>query len=212
MEQLLRPTYPGQMSLIGRNLNNVVLVLDLSRPEGLNLVTESIKAYVSRGIPVRFGLVPQVGADDGPPAMVASVLWYLVEVVGRSQAMGFLSQVSSVLLRPLILLFDSRSRSVFDQLATHGDVTVDALRKSYSKLAMQSVRSEGGPLASFEEVVTGPLAIQLLEQARAYTKRLGVSLPSTRSANFGAFFLNGAYFVIDDVRFALLLVSPPTLL
>ena len=73
------------MSLIGRNLNNVVLVLDLSRPASLYLVTESIKTYVSRGIPVRFGLVPQVAADvDAPATLVASVTWYLIEIDRKS--------------------------------------------------------------------------------------------------------------------------------
>ena len=86
------------MSQIGRNLNNVVLVLDLARPAALNLVTESVKMYVSRGIPVRFGLVPQVATEgEHPSTAVASCLWYLVDIIGRSKTMAFLSAVRSAL-------------------------------------------------------------------------------------------------------------------
>ncbi|KAK4698563.1 UDP-glucose:glycoprotein glucosyltransferase, partial [Phenoliferia sp. Uapishka_3] len=177
IKDLLRPVYPGQMSLIGRNLNNIVLVLDLARPESLNLITESVKLYVSRGIPIRFGVVPQVGADTEPSTMVASMTWYLVEMIGRSKTMDFLAE-----------------------LAMAGtEVTEEALRATYGRIAMQNMHPAGGPLATFEEVLEGPAAKLKVAQALAYTKRLGVVLPTTPSINFGAFFLNGAYFIIDDV-------------
>lgn len=93
VREILKPVYPGQMNLVARNMNNVVLVLDLSRPESLRLIAESVRTYVSRGIPVRFGLVPQVGEIGDITTSVAQVIWYLVENAGRSNAMGFLDSV-----------------------------------------------------------------------------------------------------------------------
>jgi UDP-glucose:glycoprotein glucosyltransferase len=84
------------MNLIGRNLNNVVFVLDLSQPAALALLTNNVRQFISRGIPVRFGVVPQVGAageNGNVSTMVAQVLWYLVEAVGRAPAMGFCGDV-----------------------------------------------------------------------------------------------------------------------
>ncbi|KAL8279773.1 hypothetical protein RQP46_007868 [Phenoliferia psychrophenolica] len=176
--ELLRPVYPGQMSQIGRNLNNVVLVLDLARPASLLLVTESVKAFVSRGIPVRFGLVPQVSAIDeaDPSTAVASAMWYLVDMIGRSKTMAFLTTLAS----------------------TGRDVTLDDVQSAYQQLAMQNSHPAGGPLASFDDVLHGPGSRLKLDQALQYTRRLGVALPTTPSATCGAFFLNGAYFVVDD--------------
>ena len=64
---------------------------------------------------------------------------------------------------------------------------------------MQNSHPAGGPLASFDELVGGPGSRLKIDQALHYTERLGVALPSVPSTSFGAFFLNGAYFIIDDV-------------
>jgi UDP-glucose:glycoprotein glucosyltransferase len=87
------------MHQIARNLNNVVFLLDLTQPNTIGLITNSIKTFIARGLPIRFGIVPIVSeeADDGAvEAHVAQVLWYLVDAVGRSPAMNFLAQVRSI--------------------------------------------------------------------------------------------------------------------
>lgn len=93
LREMLQPTYPGQMNLVARNLHNVVLVVDLSKIEHLLLISESIREFITRGIPVRFGLVPQFGKHDEISTMVAQVVWYLTDVVGRSPVMKLMSEV-----------------------------------------------------------------------------------------------------------------------
>lgn len=97
---MLQPTYPGQMNRVARNLHNVVLVLDLSRIDSLKLISETIRDFVARGIPVRFGLVPQVGKDSDISTMMAQTMWYLTDAAGRSAVMKLFSDVRL----PLFLL------------------------------------------------------------------------------------------------------------
>ncbi|KAM0749302.1 hypothetical protein T439DRAFT_327029 [Meredithblackwellia eburnea MCA 4105] len=178
LKDLLRPVYPGQMNLLARNLHNLVLILDFSRPDHLRLITESVKTYVSRGIPVRFGVVPLLaprgGAEvDDLSEKMGAVTWYLVDTVGRGGTMGFLSKLAA--------LGDSMSLST--------------LTSAYTNLASQSTHPEGGPLAKFEEIFELESTKERLEKAREYGTRLGVTGGQGKE---GAFFLNGAYFVIDD--------------
>lgn len=198
---MLRPVYPGQMNLIRRNLNTVIFVLDFSQPAALMLLSGNIRQFVSRGIPLRFGAVPQVDSvarEDDISAQVAQVLWYVVDAVGRVQGMTLLGDVSVVLFRELHLEAD-RIRL---QLALSGDrVSAQTLRRLYEQLAMQSVHISGGPLATFDEVIKGvdveaTAFNSRLSKARAYTKRLAVE----REPNsLGSFFLDGAHFKLDDV-------------
>ncbi|KAK4048009.1 killer toxin resistant protein [Microbotryomycetes sp. JL201] len=81
-QELLRPVYPGQMNLVRRNLNNVVFVLDLSQPSNLMLLAENVRQFVSRGVPIRFGFVPQTRVDETSQHIsdaVARTIWYLVD-------------------------------------------------------------------------------------------------------------------------------------
>lgn len=94
---MLRPVYPGQMNLIRRNLNTVIFVLDFSQPTALALIAENVRNFVARGIPLRFGVVPQIKTVEDPTdvsAKVAQVLWYVVDKLGRAPAMALLGDVS----------------------------------------------------------------------------------------------------------------------
>lgn len=89
------------MNLIARNLFNAVLVLDLTHLDALSLVADTVAQYVSRGVPLRMGLVPIVADVDAPeevqlPTEVANAFWYLIEKVGRARTMAFLGQVSLI--------------------------------------------------------------------------------------------------------------------
>ncbi|GAA6009058.1 hypothetical protein JCM11491_005730 [Sporobolomyces phaffii] len=184
VRDLLRPTYPGSMNLVARNLNNVVFVLDLSRPSSLVLVAQNIKQFINRGIPVRFGLVPLVGEDDESiETEMAQVVWYLIEAAGRGPTIRFLLD---------ILEATSTSR-----------VTPDLLRRAYTRLFLQSRTSETGPLAPFASVLAGSHAasdpsISRLARTKGYLRRLGVPLATGQDTPAEAFFLNGAHFPIDE--------------
>lgn len=75
-------------------MNQLILVLDFSTPEASALITQLVSVYVSRGIPIQFGLVPLMGEAAHPSTLVGKVLWYLVDTGGRAIAMSFLEEVS----------------------------------------------------------------------------------------------------------------------
>ncbi|GAA5977891.1 hypothetical protein JCM11641_006101, partial [Rhodosporidiobolus odoratus] len=187
VKDLLRPTYPGSMSLIARNLNNVIFILDLSQPNAVALITEDVKQFVSRGIPVRFGIVPLVADDEeAVETQVAQVLWYLVDALGRMPAMNFLSDL---------------------QLASPTfPITPELLRKFYSRIAATQPHVEGGPLASYEEIQRGvgqkaTSAQSRLSKTREYLRRLGIQLATGQAegkTSLGSFITNGAYNPIDE--------------
>jgi UDP-glucose:glycoprotein glucosyltransferase len=198
---MLRPVYPGQMNLIRRNLNSVVFVLDFSEPSALMLLSENIRQFVSRGIPLRFGVVPQVDSiapENDVSAKVAQVLWYVVDAVGRVPAMTLLGDVSLFFLH----LRTCELTIPLSQLALSGNlVSEPILSRLYEQLAMQSVHISGGPLATFDEVIKGvdveaTAFNSRLSKARAYIKRLAVE---REPKSLGSFFLDGAHFKLDDV-------------
>ena len=87
------------MNLVAKNLNNVVFILDLAQPSSLVLVAQNLKQFITRGIPVRFGLVPLVSADEtAVETELAKVVLYLVETAGRGATIRFLQDVSSSVL------------------------------------------------------------------------------------------------------------------
>jgi UDP-glucose:glycoprotein glucosyltransferase len=64
----MRGLYPGQFHSLRRNLNNIVLVLDLSSPASLHFITVPIPTFINRGLPFRFGVVPLVETEAGEVA------------------------------------------------------------------------------------------------------------------------------------------------
>lgn len=102
--------YPGQFHSIKLNLFNIVLVLDLSRPASLNMITSAIAGIVSRGLPFRFGIVPLPESEDGASnlpsnssgslipntgAKMAKLFYHSVRNYGRKRTMGFLQKVGT---------------------------------------------------------------------------------------------------------------------
>ncbi|KAK4053247.1 killer toxin resistant protein [Microbotryomycetes sp. JL221] len=183
LQEMLKPTYPGSMNLVRRNLNNVVFVLDLSRASNLLLLAENVRQFISRGLPIRFGLVPQVALDgtdsqerhQASPA-VAQVLWYLVDRAGRAAALGLCGELGS----------------------TGKDVTIASLKRAYSSVRSEAEAHLGEELAPFEEIVVSEN--RKVQQAQQYVERLALSLSSEEQSKDGGgyFFLNGALFPLDD--------------
>jgi UDP-glucose:glycoprotein glucosyltransferase len=57
--------YPGALPVVKANLFNVILVLDLSYTSSLNFISGPMSSILSRDLPIRFGVVPQVESADG---------------------------------------------------------------------------------------------------------------------------------------------------
>jgi hypothetical protein len=103
LTKLLRPLYPGQAPTIRRNMYNVVVVFDLSRPSSLRFITNTMSMLIDRLFPVRFGIVPIVETEDG--VKMAKLFYYLVQNYGRRTTMGFFSSVRTVYFYHCLLSF-----------------------------------------------------------------------------------------------------------
>ena len=137
VREYLRPSYPGQMTLVAKNLYNLVLALDLSQPDQLQFVVEMIPQYIARKIPIRFGVVPVVTEESedvevyDPATAVGLVMWHLSETVGTSVTLKVLAEASSnpsvqhiesVLIQALYLsLAGRRRRNEASQAGCVGD-------------------------------------------------------------------------------------------
>ncbi len=100
------------MSLVAKNLFNLVLVLDLSQPDQINFIVDLVPQYIARKIPVRFGIVPVVAEEghevDDPATAVGAVMWHLVDTVGRSMTLKVLGEVMQHLASVMIDLWLSK--------------------------------------------------------------------------------------------------------
>lgn len=62
LQDLLRPTYPGVLRTIRRNMYNLVLVVDPAKPESRAII-KLAESFVVHNAPVRVGLVFAVNSD-----------------------------------------------------------------------------------------------------------------------------------------------------
>lgn len=178
------------MTQVARNLNNLVFIIDLSDPASIAHITNNIRQYVSRGIPIRFGVVPIVGpfGDTSMRTLMAQMLWYLSDKAGRSVTMSFLDQVAQ---------------------ATQGArISEDLLQRAYSQLRAQTEDVDGDELVPFERVrayETGQRSRTVpgrLASTRNYLERLGIA-EEAETERSGAVFLNGAHFPLNEVSWTL---------
>jgi len=94
--QYFANAYPGQLPPVRRDLHNVVVPVDLSRPEDKLLVVKQIRTFIERSIPVRFGLVPTASSPES--AAQLKVAHYLQGTYGISSLMQYLQDVSAVIV------------------------------------------------------------------------------------------------------------------
>ncbi|KAG0659060.1 hypothetical protein C6P46_005356 [Rhodotorula mucilaginosa] len=183
VRELLRPSYPGSMAQVARNLNNLVFILDLSRSDSLQHITRNIKQYVSRGLPIRFGVVPHVGPSGDSSSvstLMAQMTWHLTDAAGRTATMAFLDRIAQA-------------------LPSGGRISEDLVKRAYSQLRTSSTDLDGEPLAPLEQVrqygigAKGRGSHSRLSKTRSYLERL--ALPQEAK---GSVFLNGAHFPLDE--------------
>ncbi|CAO3644351.1 unnamed protein product [Cunninghamella echinulata] len=94
---LLRPTYPGQLRPIRRNLFNLIFVEDLANPKSLQRLTNDVKNMVRQGTPLRFGLLTYLGEYNSPSSLASKALRYFENQHGKHAAMTFLEEISTEL-------------------------------------------------------------------------------------------------------------------
>ncbi|KAK1147420.1 killer toxin resistant protein [Aspergillus melleus] len=90
LEAFLQRTYPGQLPAVRRNANNIVVPVDLSSLEDLSFVVRTMQAFVKKGIPARFAVVP-MASSAGQKSQV-KVAHYLQETYGLASLIHYLDE------------------------------------------------------------------------------------------------------------------------
>ena len=89
--QLLQRTYPGQLPTVRRDIQNVVIPLDLTDLKDIELLVESLQTFVKRTIPIRFGIVPLINSEAA--ARQAMIVYHLLDAYGLSAVLSYLAEV-----------------------------------------------------------------------------------------------------------------------
>ncbi|ORX39729.1 UDP-glucose:Glyco protein glucosyltransferase-domain-containing protein, partial [Kockovaella imperatae] len=142
----LRPLYPGQMHSVRRNTFNAVVILDLSYPSSLEIITEQIIAVIKGGIPIRFGVVPML-SNDASVAM-ANLLQYCVKTFGRGYTRELLIKIHAATPR-------------------NARVSINTMHQAYEVVSADSDKEH----LPFEQVI----ASDSTDEVRQYLSRLAAT-------------------------------------
>ncbi|CAK5263114.1 unnamed protein product [Mycena citricolor] len=176
IQTLLRPLYPGQFHQIKLNMFNIVLVLDLSSPASLNMITGAVANVVSRSFPLRFGIVPITETEDGKK--MAKLFYHGVKNYGRKRTMSFLTSVMNSI--------------------TDGKLDWDAIRFAFSTelLLNDPQDAEAAKPVDFDAVLAEDSPeTMVVAKGRSYTERLGATLAASSK---GHSFVNGKHLDVDE--------------
>lgn len=168
--------------MVRRDIHNVVIPLDLADAKDIEMLVETLQAFVKRKIPIRFGIVPLPNSELA--INQAKILYHMVETYGLAAALAHLKHVSL----GLYIFFTLSLRS--SQSVQVDKVTLNK-KKFESVINGQKLRNQMVEL-SFDSILkSGNLSDRVI-QAKAYLGRLdaqGLTPP---------FFVNGAALLRDD--------------
>lgn len=85
---LLQPTMPGQLPHIRRDMFNLIVPVDFTKIEDLQIITQQLLAFMRRLVPIRFGLVPLSPTTEA--AEQAKVVYHLLENYGLGAVASYL--------------------------------------------------------------------------------------------------------------------------
>jgi UDP-glucose:glycoprotein glucosyltransferase len=83
--------YPGQLPSVRRDIHNAIVPIDFSHAPDVSSVIDTIMSLIKRGIPLRWGLVPQTLTEGALEQ--AKVIYYLKDTYGLSAVTNYLRAV-----------------------------------------------------------------------------------------------------------------------
>ncbi|KAL0092862.1 glycosyltransferase family 24 protein [Phycomyces blakesleeanus] len=174
MLDLLKPTYPGQLRTIRRNIYNLLMVENLSSHAALTRLKNEVLEMVKRGTPIRFGLLPVIGDETSPATVAAKAVNYIVREYGTNKAMDFASKLADLV---------------------EADQKLEASLATIESAFTQTLATEGKPKS--KEI---KFFAQILNDEQDYIKEVGVFLRKMGIAkdSEGAMFLNGKFLEFSD--------------
>ncbi|KAI9335332.1 UDP-glucose:glycoprotein glucosyltransferase-domain-containing protein [Obelidium mucronatum] len=168
LQDLLQPSYPGQLKYVAKNMFHVLFVLDLTNIDHL-LIQVDIFKFIEHSVPLRFGLLPLIGDKDSSGALLAARAFLrIIKTHGRKEARDFI----------LTLLKEIK--------ANENKSTKDSV-VSIVETAFESVASSG-----FVELMESNEDAEVLAGYRKLLNRIGMN------GNSGALFLNGKFIDLDE--------------
>ncbi|KAK7918413.1 UDP-glucose:Glycoprotein Glucosyltransferase [Apiospora marii] len=90
---LLQRTMPGQIPPIRKDMFNLIVPLDFTKPDDLFVVVEQLQSFIKRLLPIRFGIVPLTPTKEATEQ--AKVVYYLLENYGLATLMAYLDALHS---------------------------------------------------------------------------------------------------------------------
>jgi UDP-glucose:glycoprotein glucosyltransferase len=95
-EQLLQRTFPGQLPAVRRDIHNAIIPIDFASLADVSSIFDTILSLINRGIPLRWGLVPQTLTSGALEQ--AKVVYYLEDMYGLPAVTAYLQAVSILYL------------------------------------------------------------------------------------------------------------------
>ncbi|KAG8529329.1 uncharacterized protein KY384_005965 [Bacidia gigantensis] len=180
---ILQRTWPGQLPQVRRDIHNVVIPMDLTDDQDLEIIVEQLQMAVKRKFPIRFGIVPLLTTANAIDQ--AKVVYHIWDSYGLSALFSYL-ELSRKSKGPAVLRGNFES-SVKDRKLRHGRLAADfqEVLQGDSENMQALDESSGESLSATANAIS-------LDLVRRYFKRLGiVSQPAP-------FFSNGVAMPRND--------------
>ncbi|KAK6099484.1 killer toxin resistant protein [Batrachochytrium dendrobatidis] len=149
IRDIMRPTYPGQLKYVRKNLLTTVLMLDLTKSSHITVAT-TVFGFIEATTPLKFGIVPLVNDEHGEhPCNMIAMIFYRFKESGRKKHI----------------------KSMIEMLAkfaeTEEGVTASVVKSIFSKITNKEYSEIFGEPSEKTKV--------LLKDLFAYSERLGVT-------------------------------------
>ncbi|KAI9019525.1 UDP-glucose:glycoprotein glucosyltransferase-domain-containing protein [Phycomyces nitens] len=166
---LLKPTYPGQLRTIRKNIYNLLMVDNLSSHAALTRMKNEVLEMVKRGTPIRFGLLPVVGDEDSPATVAAKAVNYIAREYGTNQAMDFLSKLADMV-----------------EVEQELEASLSIIESAFAQTIVNEGKPKSKQIKSFVEVLNDEQ--DYIKELSGFLRKMGIAKDSE-----GAMFLNGKF-------------------
>ncbi|KAI0150628.1 UDP-glucose:glycoprotein glucosyltransferase [Xylariaceae sp. FL1272] len=146
LTSLLKPTFPGQIPQVRKNLFNIVIPVDFSKLEDMRIVAEQLHGLVKRALPLHFGLVPLTPTKEAEDQ--AKVVYYLIQNYGLTSFMSYVESFGTA----------------------NGIARVD--HALFEKAIENRKLKEEASVVLFDQIPTSEAYVEQLSLAKQWTKRL----------------------------------------
>ncbi|CAN9430885.1 unnamed protein product [Alternaria alternata] len=187
LRALLQRTYPGQLPSCRRDIHNAIVSVDFTSTEDVSLALDTIMSLIRRGIPLRWGLVPQTATSEAIDQ--TKLVYHLQDAYGLPAVIEYL-QVSAA--KPDKAVFETTVKRTTliegkEALAFDDVLKSEALdqRISGAKQYLKRLAAEGPKAPIFVNGVPIPATDEWLQ---TLSQRIGMDLRQIQKGVFNGVF------------------------